>query len=130
MSTSSDKRNWKMRITDILDCIARIQSYTSGMSLDKFRSDQKTIDAVIRNFEIIGEAAGYIPLEIQDRYSEMAWLEMRGMRNIMVHEYFGVSLSIIWQTITYDLEPLAAGLQKILREHTTNNSESIGKFPT
>jgi uncharacterized protein with HEPN domain len=60
------------------------------MIFEQFRDDQMTVDAVIRNFEIIGEAAGYIPEEIQEKYPELAWLEMRGMRNIMVHEYFGV----------------------------------------
>ncbi len=68
-------------------------------------------------FEIIGEAAGFIPEEIQAAYPDLAWLEMRGMRNIMVHEYFGISLPIIWNTITQDLDRLAAGMKRILEEH-------------
>ena len=72
------------------------------------------MDAVIRNLEIIGEAAGYIPLEIQENHPELAWLEMRGMRNIMAHEYFGVSLPIIWRAIEFDLTPLADGLTQLL----------------
>lgn len=121
MFANRGRRNWKMRVRDILDCIERIQSYTSGMSFEEFREDQKTVDAVIRNFEIIGEAAGYIPIEIQDQYSQVAWLEMRGMRNIIIHEYFGVSLSIIWQTIKHDLAPLASGLHIILQEQKNND---------
>lgn len=109
-------RDWKLRVRDILTSIEKIQSYTSGINYDQFRADQKTVDAVIRNFEIIGEAAGYIPETIQEKYPELAWLEMRGMRNIMIHEYFGVSLPIIWHTITNDLNPLADGLKRLLEE--------------
>jgi uncharacterized protein with HEPN domain len=111
----SPERNWKMRIKDILTCIEKIKDYTRGMSYEQFCADGKTVDAVIRNMEIVGEAAGYIPLEIQEKHPELAWLEMRGMRNIMAHEYFGVSLSIIWRAIEQDLNPLAEGLGKLLK---------------
>jgi uncharacterized protein with HEPN domain len=104
-----------MRIEDILTCVEKVKEYTRGMSYEQFCADEKTVDAVIRNLEIIGEAAGYIPLEIQEKHPELAWLEMRGMRNIMAHEYFGVSLSIIWQAIEQDLNPLADGLGKLLK---------------
>ena len=108
------ERNWKMRVQDILDCIEKIGAYTNNMTVEQFRADDKTVDAVIRNFEIIGEAAGRIPLEIQGKYPELGWLEMRGMRNIMAHEYFGVSLSIVWHAIEHDLSPLAEGLRQLL----------------
>jgi uncharacterized protein with HEPN domain len=84
------------------------------MTFEQFSDDSKTVDAVIRNLEIIGEAAGFIPLDIQEKYPELAWLEMRGMRNIMAHEYFGVSLPIIWRAIEHDLTPLATGLSRLL----------------
>ncbi len=84
------------------------------MTYGQFKNDAKTVDAVIRNLEVIGEAAGYIPKAIQDRYPDMGWLEMRGMRNIMVHEYFGVSLPIIWRTVTHDLPLLSQELRKLL----------------
>lgn len=110
----SPERNWKMRIEDILACIDKIRAYTNKMTYEQFRKDEKTVDAVIRNLEIIGEAAGFIPLEIQEKHPDLAWLEMRGMRNIMAHEYFGVSLPIIWRAIEQDLTPLAEGLKRIL----------------
>ena len=116
MSPDGKYRNWKMRVQDILDCISKINSYTSGMTLDQFQNDSLRIDAVIRNLEIIGEAAGFIPLEIQERYPDLAWLEMRGMRNIMAHEYFGVSVPIIWQTIQNDLGPLAEDMKRVIEE--------------
>jgi uncharacterized protein with HEPN domain len=96
-------------------CIEKIKIFTCGMSFEQFCEDGKTLDAVIRNLEIIGEAAGFIPLEIQEQHQELAWLEMRGMRNIMAHEYFGVSLPIIWRAIEQDLNPLAEGLGILLK---------------
>jgi uncharacterized protein with HEPN domain len=104
-----------MRVEDILACIEKIKVYTQGMSYEQFCADGKTVDAVIRNLEIIGEAAVYIPLEIQEKHPELAWLEMRGMRNIMAHEYFGISLPIIWRAIEQDLTPLADGLNRLLK---------------
>ena len=111
----SPERSWMMRVEDILACIGKIKEYTQEMTYEQFCVDGKTVDAVIRNLEIIGEAAGYIPLEIQEKHPELAWLEMRGMRNIMAHEYFGVSLPIIWRAIEQDLSPLANGLDKLLK---------------
>jgi uncharacterized protein with HEPN domain len=116
MCADKRTRNWKMRIEDILECISKIDSYVSGLSLEEFQNDSLRKDAVIRNLEIIGEAAGHIPLDIQAKYPELAWLEMRGMRNIMAHEYFGVSIPIIWQTIQHDLPSLKVGLEQILSE--------------
>jgi len=110
----SRERNWKMRVEDILVCIDKIKNYTRNMTFEQFCADSKTVDAVIRNFEIIGEAASHIPLEIQDKYPKLGWFEMRGMRNIMAHEYFGISLSIIWQSAEHDLPQLKEGLRNLL----------------
>jgi uncharacterized protein with HEPN domain len=111
----SAERNWRMRVEDILACIEKIKQYTHGMTYEQFCADEKTVDAVIRNLEIIGEAAGFIPLEIQEDHPELAWLEMRGMRNIIAHEFFGVSLSILWRAIEQDLRQLEEGLDKLLK---------------
>ena len=110
-------RGWQIRIQDILEAIARIEHYTQGMDLEAFRNDQKTVDAAIRNLEIIGEAARHIPPEIEALYSSVPWAEMRGMRNILIHEYFGVSLPILWKTVTTNLPPLPPILERMLQEH-------------
>lgn len=91
----SAEREWMLRIQDILDCIEKITEYTRSMTYEQFQKDDKTIDAVIRNLEVIGEAAGHIPLILQEKYPDIGWFEMRGMRNIMAHEYFGVSVAIV-----------------------------------
>jgi len=112
----SAEREWMLRIQDILDCIEKISNYTQSMTYDQFQTDDKTIDAVIRNLEIIGEAAGHIPMAIQEKYPDLGWFEMRGMRNIMAHEYFGVSLAIVWRAVILDLPPLIQDLKQILNE--------------
>jgi uncharacterized protein with HEPN domain len=80
-------RNWKMRITDILQCIAKIRRYTKGYTFDAFQADEKTIDSVLRNLEIIGEAARHVPAEIRAQHPELPWAEMLIMRNIVIHEH-------------------------------------------
>jgi hypothetical protein len=99
-------RAWHMRIEDILEAIENIAEYTSGMDYSAWQKDRRTIDAVIRNLEVIGEAATYIPEEIKGKYSEIPWAKMRGIRNLLIHEYFGVDIDVVWETIQKDLEPL------------------------
>lgn len=105
-----------MRIGDILESISRIKKYTSGYSFNDFEEDEKTVDSVLRNLEIIGEASRHIPKNIKARYPELPWQEMNTMRNIVIHEYHGVNLRIIWTTITLDLPPLVRQLKQILAE--------------
>jgi uncharacterized protein with HEPN domain len=99
-------RDWQVRLEDILDSIHKIQTYTSGMDFAIFSSDQKTIDAVLRNLEIIGEASIYLPDNIRETYPNFPLVELRAMRNIIIHQYFGVSLPIIWDSICNDLPEL------------------------
>jgi len=86
------------------------------MGFNEFEGDEKTIDSVLRNLEIIGEASRHVPREIKKRYSGLPWMEMYTMRNIVIHEYHGVNLSIIWQTVTEDLPALIPQLKEILEE--------------
>ena len=96
-------REWIFRLEDILNALVRIQQYTQGFDLKRFDEDQRTIDAVVRNFEIIGEAARHIPEAITKKYPEVPWKYMKDMRNILIHEYFGIHTEIIWQTIIDDM---------------------------
>ena len=92
----------------------KIQQYTAGMSYSEFAADPKTQDAVIRNFITIGEAANHVPDDIAQRYPAIPWGDMRDMRNVVVHQYFGVSLRTIWETVQSELPPLVESLQRIL----------------
>ncbi|MCF8109939.1 MAG: DUF86 domain-containing protein [Desulfobacteraceae bacterium] len=110
-------RKWSLRISDILESIKRIFEYTQDMDFEQFKTDTKTIDAVVRNFEIVGEAASHIPEEISMEHPEIPWGDMRDMRNILAHEYFGINEKIVWNTIQDDLPPLVPLLQKLLDRH-------------
>jgi uncharacterized protein with HEPN domain len=99
-------RNWQTRIDDILEAIDKIERYTYDFDFDAWQNDEKTIDAVIRNLEIIGEASSHLPIEIQEQYEDVPWGMMKGIRNILAHEYFGVDLEILWKTIKEDLPNL------------------------
>ena len=109
-------RNWKMRIGDILQCITKIQKHTQGYDFSDFEADEKTVDSVLRNLEIIGEAAKHVPRQVRERYPGLPWVEMQTMRNIVIHEYHGVNLKIIWETVTEDLPPIVPRLKEILEE--------------
>ena len=89
------KRNPKLLIEDILESSNKILTYTNGMSFEDFANDSKTVDAVIRNFEIIGEAANRLPDDFKDLYPAIDWYKIRGFRNRIVYDYMGIDYSII-----------------------------------
>ena len=105
------RREWRIRVQDILDSIAAIQTYTAGMDYAAFAQDRKTIDAVLRNITVIGEAASQVPDLVQAASPEVPW---RDMRDVVVHEYFGVNRQILWDTIQTNLPPLIPPLHALL----------------
>jgi len=106
-------RNLKLYITDILDSIDKIEKYVKGYDYQKFVKDGKTIDAIIRNFSIIGEAGTHVPEDVREKYPQIPWYEIVGMRNKVIHEYFGLNEEILWKTIQDDLPRLKKELLKI-----------------
>ena len=108
------KRPVELLLDDILQAIGRIEQYIKGLSYDAFSKDQKSIDAVVRNLEIIGEAANRLPDEFKEKYSEIEWYKVVGLRHRIVHEYFGIDLEIIWQILHKDLPELRDSLPQII----------------
>ena len=96
-------RSWLFRIDDIIEAINKIERYTDGIDFVIWQNDEKTVDAVIRNIEVIGEASSHLPIEVQEQYEEVPWGMMKGIRNILAHEYFGIDLEIVWKTVKKDL---------------------------
>lgn len=107
-------RDWRLRVEDILGAADRIARYVQGMDLAAFEADELVLDAVSRCFGIIGEAAKKIPENVVAAHPEIPWAEMRAMRNIVVHEYFGVTNETLWKTAVDDLPPLVASLRKLI----------------
>ena len=107
-------RDWKFRIQDILASIQKIEDYLGGLTLDQFKQNELVIDAVVRNFEIIGEASKSIPPDIRKAHSTIPWEQMSGMRNVLIHEYFGIDIDTIWHTAKLHLPSLKKQLKLVL----------------
>lgn len=101
---------------DIIESIGLIRSYVENMYFDDFERDRKTIDAVVRNFEIIGEASKFIPDDIRMKYENVDWKGIVGLRNRIAHEYFDISLSIVWHIVTKELPILEEQMKGILEQ--------------
>ncbi|CAN5384666.1 DUF86 domain-containing protein [soil metagenome] len=107
------KRQPQLLIEDNIESANKILSYTDGMSYDEFIVNSKTIDAVIRNFEIIGEAANRLPSEFRDIHISIDWYRIIGFRNRLVHDYMGIDFSIVWEIRNNFLPELFNSLLKI-----------------
>ncbi len=110
-----ENRSDKMFIEDLLTAISRIAEYIEGYNFDQFKQDYKTVDAVIRNFEIIGETSKKISDKIKDGNPEIPWQEMYYLRNRVMHEYFGIDYEIIWDVARNYLPENKRQIEKILR---------------
>ena len=108
-------RDYKAYLEDIVQAAQKINRYISGLSLQTFSSDEKTIDAVVRNLEVIGEAVRNIPVDIRERYPEIEWRRIAGLRNILIHEYFAISMKIIWDIARNKLPILEKEIKKIIK---------------
>lgn len=107
------KRIPTLLIADILESCHKILQYTEGLTYDDFLKDSRTIDAVIRNFEIIGEAANRLPEEFKEKYPSIDWHRIRGFRNRIVHDYMGIDFGIVWKIKNTYLTSLIDSLKKI-----------------
>lgn len=110
----SDRREVRDYLADILQAIGDIRSYTGGLTVDAFREDRKTQQAVIRCLEVVGEATKKIPFPLRELHPDTPWQEIAGMRDKLIHEYFGVDLDIVWETAREDLAPFEAAVRSLL----------------
>lgn len=107
------KRDTWLLLDDMLQAALRIRNYTEGYNFELFLEDEKTIDAVVRNFEIIGEAANRIDPLFRNQHPNVEWKRIRGFRNRIVHDYFGIDYEIVWDIIEFYLDELIDNLNKI-----------------
>ena len=103
-------------IQDMLESAEKAIAFLGDLSYEQFSEDDKTIYAVIRAIEIIGEAARKLPADIRDSYPEITWREIVGTRDKLIHDYFGVNLLVVWQTVRNDLPSLVEQLQALLND--------------
>lgn len=108
------KRNHFLLLEDMIESARKILVYTQGFDLDKFLSDGKTSDAVVRNFEIIGEASNRVDPDFKLQNPQIDWNKLRGFRNRIVHDYFGIDYNIVWSIIENDIEELIHQLDELL----------------
>ena len=109
------KRDPRLYCDDILESGSGILDFIQQMSFGEFCNDRKTYSAVIREFEIIGEAVGKLPRSLRERRSDVEWQDIRDFRNLLIHEYFGVDLEIIWKIIKDDLPVLIDSVKELIR---------------
>ena len=110
------ERDFRVYCEDILDSGNAIIEFVHGLSFEEFRDDRKTYSAVIREFEIIGEAAGNLPEELKQVREDVEWQDIKDFRNLLIHEYFGVDLEIVWKIIEDDLPSLLNAIREIVDE--------------
>lgn len=107
-------RDYSDYLKDILDSIIKIERFVAGKSSKGFFKDDKTVFAVLRALEIIGEAAKKVPPSVRKQAPDIPWREMAGIRDKLIHEYFGVNLEVIWKTIEEDLPPLKSAIRRLV----------------
>ena len=109
-------RDCKLYLDDILEATARIERYTKGLTLERLRKDNLTIDGVVRNLEIIGEAAKNIPANVKEKHPVIEWKKIAGLRDILAHEYYGIDLEIIWDIVENKLPVLKKEIARLLKK--------------
>lgn len=107
-------RDYNVYLEDMLDAARKIRAFTSGMSLDDLPRDAKTFDAVIRNLEVIGEAVKQLPEAVRGRAPEVDWRKIAGLRDVLIHEYFGINADIVKDVVAHKLPGLEAAVQRLL----------------
>ena len=108
-------RDWTFYVEDILDSAHRIQRYTQGMTLEAFRVNEMVYDAVVRNLEIIGEAAKHLPDEAKAMMPDIEWSKAAAFRDVIAHHYFGLNIHIIWDVVQNKVPAIVAAAEALLK---------------
>jgi len=107
-------RDYILFIEDILDAIRKIEMYVAKLSFEEFSNNSMAIDAIIRNFEVIGEASKNIPKRIKEKYPNVEWKEATGFRNVLIHNYFGIDVESVWDTLNNNIPILKKHVEEVL----------------
>ena len=107
-------RNPRVYLEDVLESIRRINAYVTGINQERLAADQLRLDAVVRNLEVIGEAVKQLPEEVTQRQSHVEWRKIAGLRDILIHNYFGIDVGIIWDVVENKLPDFERQIREIL----------------
>ena len=117
------KRDYQLFIKDIIAAMEAIEEFVGDMTLEELKADEKTSSAVIRKFEIIGEAAKHIPPKIRDKYKDIRWKSMAGMRDRLIHAYFGIDYNLVWSAMKTEIPNLKTKLRKVISDMKQEENE-------
>lgn len=120
-------RDYKTYLEDISEAISKIGRYTAGHTRETLAADEKTLDAVIRNLEVIGEATKNIPDDVRASYPEVEWRRIAGLRDILIHQYFGIDQDIVWDILQNKLPTLATQIKRILESLDPQPQDTSGR---
>ncbi len=109
-------RDYKVFLQDVLEAIDNVAEFVGPLTRDQFQADKKTLHAVVRNLEVIGEAIKQVPPEIRDRHPQVPWQRIAGLRDILIHHYFGIDIDIVWDIVENKLPELKSQIQAVLAE--------------
>ncbi|MBI4518655.1 MAG: DUF86 domain-containing protein [Deltaproteobacteria bacterium] len=121
--TTAPSRDYVDYLTDIVEAATKAVGFVQGMPFEQFESDDRTVFAVVRALEIVGEAAKRIPEFVRTQYPMVPWSSMTGMRDKLIHDYFGVNQMVVWKTVTEDLPPAIPLLQQVLKDMSAKEGE-------
>lgn len=121
------KREFILYLEDMLQSMNRVEEYPGELDFRKFKMNYLVVDAIIRNFEIIGEASKNIPTDIQEKYPEIPWRKMYGLRNLIAHEYFGIDYEMMWEIAKKNLPQNRIDLQKIIKKEKAQGGNNVQK---
>ena len=109
-------KSYKIYLKDILKCIKKVERYIKNCSKENFLKNEMLVDAIIRNLDVMGEAAKKIPPELRKKHQEIEWQKIAGLRDVLIHDYSGIDFDLLWEIITIRVPPIKGLLNKILRE--------------
>ena len=121
------KRDSKLFIKDIIEAMEVIEKFVGNMTFEELKADEKTSSAVIRKFEVIGEAAKYMPNNVKERYKDVQWKSMAGMRDRSIHAYFGIDYALVWSAIKTEFPKLKPKMKKIFLSMEQEEKEDSKK---